>query len=158
MNKALGGLASTLARRPVAAHEVGAPRATILGRFGYGIEAEASRQATRGENRRFESLWRVKARDEGRLLATRPPVKSGDACLTSRNEAFLAWRHIMEVLTQSDRPDDQALAGDILRFARESPYLRNIIQKREPARPVRPAPEPQRSALQRTRPDIEIER
>jgi len=125
---------------------------------GYGIEAEASRQATRGENRRFEALWRVKAKDEGRLLATRPSVKSGDAYLTSRNEAFLAGRHIMEVLTQSDRPDDQALAGDILRFARESPYLRNIIQKREPTRPVRPAPEPQRSALQRTRPDIEIER
>ena len=126
---------------------------------GYGIEAEASRQATRGENRRFEALWRVKAEGEGRLLVSRPPVKSGDACLTSRNEAFLAWGHIMEALTQSDRPDDQALARDILRFAREAPYLRSIARQRGPTRPVRPAPEPQSSTLQRTtRPDIEIER
>lgn len=85
-------------------------------------------------------------------------MKSGDAYLTSRNEAFLAWGHIMEALTQSDRPGDQALARDILRFARESPYLRNIARPRGPARPVQPAPEPQRGTLQRTRPDIDIVR
>jgi hypothetical protein len=122
---------------------------------GYGIEAEASRQATRGENRRSETLWRAKAKDEGRLQVTKPPVKSGIAHLNSRNGAFEAWSHIMNALTHSDSPDDRAMARNILRFARESPFMRDIARKRGQERP---APESQRSTLQRTRPDIEIER
>src|SRR6478609_1146352 len=34
---------------------------------GWGIEAEATRQATRGATRNYPSLWQAKARDEGRL-------------------------------------------------------------------------------------------
>jgi len=34
---------------------------------GWGIDAEASRQATRGERHNYEPIWRVKARQEGRL-------------------------------------------------------------------------------------------
>jgi hypothetical protein len=34
---------------------------------GWGIDAEASRQATRGERHSYEPIWRVKARQEGRL-------------------------------------------------------------------------------------------
>jgi len=126
---------------------------------GYGIEAEAARQATRGETRRFDTLWRVKVKDEGRLLVGKPPVKSGAAHFKSRNGAFEAWSHIMNALTHSDRPDDQALADDIRRFGRESPFLRDAIRRREREHQVREtAREPQRSTLQRTRPDIEMER
>ena len=36
---------------------------------GHGIEAEATRQATRGRSRNYDPLWRAKAREEGRLRA-----------------------------------------------------------------------------------------
>ena len=49
-----------------------------------GIEAEASRQATRGRDRNYDTLWRLKARQDGRLRTTRPGVQgnrrgAGDA-------------------------------------------------------------------------------
>ena len=34
---------------------------------GWGVDAEASRQATRGKSQTYEALWRIKARGEGRL-------------------------------------------------------------------------------------------
>ncbi len=49
---------------------------------GYGIEAEATRQATRGRNRNYDPLWRMKAREDGRLRTTRPAAKSGASCCT----------------------------------------------------------------------------
>jgi urease beta subunit len=130
---------------------------------GYGIEAEATRQATRGETRRFDTLWRVKARDEGRLLTNKPSVKSGAAHSNSRRGALEAWSHIMHALMDSDRPDDKALGEEILRFGRESPFLRDAYRhherERERARErQRQVLEPQHSTLQRTRPDIEMER
>ena len=122
---------------------------------GYGIEAEASRQATRGETRQFETLWRVKAKAEDRLQVSKPPVKAGAAYSKNRSEALLAWAHIVNALTHSDRPDDRALALDIRRFARGSPFAREVARALGQRRP---APEPQHVTLQRTRPDIEIER
>ena len=32
-----------------------------------GVEAEATRQATRGRSRNYDPLWRIKAREDGRL-------------------------------------------------------------------------------------------
>src|SRR5450631_467964 len=48
------------------------------------IQAEATRQATRGANRNFEPLWRLKARDEGRLRSERTAEKSGEGYRASR--------------------------------------------------------------------------
>lgn len=121
--------------------------------------SEATRQATRGETRRFDTLWRVKAKDEGRLLTHKPSVKSGAAHYNSRREAFDAWSHIMRALMESDRPDDKPLGDEILRFGRESPLLRDAYRRQERARErQRQVREPQHSTLQRTRPDIEMER
>ena len=118
---------------------------------GWGIEAEATRQATRGETRRFDTLWRVKAKDEGRRLTHKPSVKSGTAHYNSRREAFDAWSHIMRALMDSDRPDDKALGDEILRFGRESPLLRDAYRRQERARErQRQVREPQHSTLQRT--------
>jgi hypothetical protein len=83
-------------------------------------------------------------------------VKSGAAAYSNTcSEAFLAWAHILDALSHSDRPDDQAPARNIRRFGRESPFLRDIARERGQELP---APDPQHSTLQRTRPDIEIER
>ena len=42
-----------------------------------GIEAEATRQATRGNSRNYDPLWRIKAREDGRLRTSRPSAKVG---------------------------------------------------------------------------------
>jgi len=44
---------------------------------GYGVAAEATRQATRGAVRRYDNLWQRKAREEGRLRKAPEPKKSG---------------------------------------------------------------------------------
>ncbi len=124
---------------------------------GWGIEAEASRQATRGENRRFAALWRVKARGESRLLADRPALKTGEAYLASRHGALEAWARIADALQRSERAEDRALALDVFRFVRESPFVRERMRERQRQAgvPQRSAPQPPREVVQRTAPDIE---
>lgn len=125
---------------------------------GWGVEAEATRQATRGENRRFDPLWHLKAKGEGRSPAKAlPAVKSGDAYKNHRLRAMEAWARIGEALKHSALEADQALARDIASFLRESPYLKELARERrrdlgKPTRAevVRPTP-----TLQRSRPEIE---
>src|SRR4029079_13391271 len=38
----------------------------------WGIDAEATRQASRGEHRNRDELWRIKAREQGQLRKDRP--------------------------------------------------------------------------------------
>ena len=87
--------------------------------LGWGIDAEATRQASRGVTRHYDSLWRVKARQDGRLLKTRSGRKSGQGVLASRSQAAEAWRQIAGALATSTDPKDRQLAGSISRFARE---------------------------------------
>jgi hypothetical protein len=128
---------------------------------GLGIDAEATRQATRGENRNYEALWRLKAKEEGRLQVSRPIAKSGARHLTSRNDAAVAWAHIMKALAASDVTSDRQLAEDIKKFLIQSPHMKKIFQFRQ--RQVAPTA---RHAIERTpqpavtkrRPDPEMER
>lgn len=82
-----------------------------------GIEAEATRQATRGVARGYPELWQVKAAEEGRLL--RAPVDSARRGASGRShaEALVAWRAIAAVLERSDADADRRLARSIWRFA-----------------------------------------
>ena len=68
---------------------------------GWGIDAEASRQAARGVYRNHQSLWRIKAGEEGRLHTTRPPMKAGPSTKLSRDEAHEAWRLLALTLANS---------------------------------------------------------
>jgi hypothetical protein len=128
---------------------------------GWGIDAEATRQATRGETRNFDPLWRVKAKGEGRLTASGTPLKSGDAYLASRKQALEAWVRIAEALQRSDHADDHALARDIVRFARETPHMRRFVptRERDPSTAPQPSLQPQRNrTLQRPGRDVGLER
>jgi hypothetical protein len=128
---------------------------------GLGIDAEATRQATRGETRHYEALWRLKAKEEGRLRNGAQTVKSGDRHVTSRNGALEAWLHIVEALEGSDVASDRQLADHIRRFASASPYLREAASRRQQRavsveRPaIQRAPQP---VVTRGRADPEIER
>ena len=87
---------------------------------GYGIDAEATRQATRGSSRNPDDLWRLKAKEDGRLRMTRP---SGRTSLNSRgirSKALGAWLRIGQALAGSSDSEDMNLARSIAGFIRET--------------------------------------
>jgi hypothetical protein len=90
-----------------------------------GIDAEASRQPTRGNRRNYDPLWRIKAREDGRLRTTRARAKSGAGTRRSRAESVEAWSQIGRALGASSVAADRELALSIRRFVggimRESP-------------------------------------
>ncbi|WP_428424460.1 relaxase/mobilization nuclease domain-containing protein [Methylibium sp.] len=88
---------------------------------GHGIEAEATRQATRGRSRNYDPLWRVKAREDGRLRTTRPGTKSSGRAIATRAEAVEAWRHLGQALAMSGDVADRNLAKSIAAFVRDMP-------------------------------------
>jgi hypothetical protein len=106
------------------------PRKTDLHRWretfaeklrGWGIDAEASRQATRGVTRNYDALWQVKAYQGGRLLRPAAVEKTGPAALSSREQAAHAWDRIARALADSGHPNDRELARSIESFVRQVP-------------------------------------
>ena len=58
---------------------------------GWGIDAEATRQRTRGQVRNYEPIWRVKAAEEERLRTPTRTAKSGRGIDKDRAIAAEAW-------------------------------------------------------------------
>ncbi len=97
---------------------------------GYGIEAEATRQATRGRSRNPDDLWRLKAQADGRLQSRRPSRKGGANASATRRQANEAWMHIGYALAASDNPADLNLAGLIASFVDEM-HFRTLLSRTE---------------------------
>ena len=88
---------------------------------GWGIDAEATRQATRGNVRAYPPLWRIKAREEGRERSHRsalPPVRTA-----GRRDALEAWRRIAGALAAGDEQDSR-MARDIASFVNDTSHRR----------------------------------
>lgn len=83
---------------------------------GWGIDAEATRQRTRGEGRNYEPIWRIKAGLEGRLRISMSPNKSGSAVDKARADATEAWAHIADGLSGSGSAADRKLGEYVDRF------------------------------------------
>ena len=83
---------------------------------GYGVEAEATRQATRLRTWNAQELWRLKAREEGRLSKDRPEDKNGPRSRRTRAAMRGAWLHIGQALAQSPDTKDVKLARAIMSF------------------------------------------
>jgi hypothetical protein len=109
-----------------------------------GVEAEATRQAVRGQLRRHEALWQIKAKADGRL---RRPVGAGMATIGNLPrglDANEAWRQISLALGQSERAEDVNLARAMEDLVEGR--MRHTGERREPT-PVRARPgldDPQR--------------
>lgn len=144
------------------------PRKTDLHRWretfaeqlrGYGVEAEATRQASRVVNRRDEPIWRAKAKQFGR---ENPGQEQAPPPFTrSHSEAMQAWAHIMKALDASDEPKDKELAQRVARFVTETPYYKQLVQgrKRDPVRFDRPQTVPVRSReVAKPGPYVDMER
>ncbi len=82
-----------------------------------GIEAEATRQATRGAARRYPALWQVKAREESRLLKSPALARKGAVAEASRDAARAAWRELAAALSATGSEADRQLARSIEAFA-----------------------------------------
>jgi hypothetical protein len=80
---------------------------------GYGVEAEATRQTTRGRSRDPDTLWRIKAREDGRLRNGQQDSKNGSRSHASRAYAAEAWNHLGRALAMSGDPADLNLARAI---------------------------------------------
>lgn len=109
---------------------------------GHGIDAEATRQATRGKSRNYDPLWRVKAREDGRLRTTRVRSKSSGRAIATRAEAAEAWRQVGQALAMSGDPADRNLAKSIAVFVRDMPLTPAAEPRRqspEPAQQVKPS-------------------
>ena len=98
---------------------------------GWGVEAEVTRQATRGEQRRYATLWQVKAEQEGRLHKPHAEPKSDDKAKVNRTQAMLAWAHITQALAGSDQPEDRRLVEAIMRYVRQMPHFVELERTRQ---------------------------
>jgi hypothetical protein len=93
---------------------------------GYGVEAEATRQATRGRSWNYEALWRLKARECGRLRSNRPETKGRSLASATRAEATEAWRQVSRALALSGYAADRDLARSIATFLRNMPATQSV--------------------------------
>ena len=103
---------------------------------GDGVEAEATRQATRGRSRNYDPLWRVKAREDGRLRTARAGTKSGGRAIATRAEAVEAWRQLGQALAMSGDAADRTLAKSIAAFVRDMPSTPAAEQARQAPEPA----------------------
>ncbi len=100
---------------------------------GLGIEAEATRQATRGEGRCYQSLWQSSAQEQGRLKRPAELIKSGGAYRRNRVGALEAWAQIVSALRASTKAEDRELAARISSFLQESTFGRELAAQRDRA-------------------------
>jgi hypothetical protein len=98
---------------------------------GWGVEAEATRQLTRGVNRHVDPLWRLKAKEDGRLRRTEKSRKFANPYRVSQVQAVEAWAHIAQALSTSEQSEDRKLSVDVQRFLRESPVVRDWAARRQ---------------------------
>jgi hypothetical protein len=83
---------------------------------GWGIAAEATRQATRDARRSYPSLWQMKAMVDGRLKKVPPTWKKGSRAESNRAEARDAWAKVAASLAAATDPKDRLLAARIEQF------------------------------------------
>jgi hypothetical protein len=95
----------------------------------WGVDAEATRQPTRGEQRNHADLWRGKAKEQGRLREATAPSKSGVRSTNSRREALQAWAKIAIALRESADPGDQALSKSIQGYLSKLPLAVELSRR-----------------------------
>jgi len=121
---------------------------------GWGIDAEATRQASRGATRNYDPLWRISAKREWRLRKEMAPSKATAGSVASRSEAMMSWAQIMRALSASDVSEDRRLAERIGIFVRDTPFMVDHAAERAPDR----APPQSRSAASRELPGSRSDR
>ena len=97
----------------------------------WGVDAEATRQAARGQVRNYAPIWRVKADEERRLNKDMVMERSGKGFEKSQAFAKEAWNRIVEGLAKSESPEDRSLAELADRFVQSTPFAVERSRKRD---------------------------
>jgi hypothetical protein len=131
---------------------------------GHGVQADATRQITRGELYPQRELWQTWARDEGRLRKPLPgpePTKQGGPKLPVE-----AWSRIARALKESPEAEDRELGRAVGELINRMPAVIEFVhalppdwwrQRAGPER-TRQVAEPTRQVVECTRPGPEMER
>ena len=91
---------------------------------GWGIEAEASSQVTRGTRHRNERVWERKT---GRARADRS-ARAEALPSGIRRQALQAWAEIMRALASSPEVSDRKLAQSINQYLGRMPTVQAIVR------------------------------
>ena len=83
---------------------------------GWGVEAEASARAVRGQGRGNVPLWRIKAREDQRLHRD-VARRSGSAASFNSRAAGEAWPWLASALAASDDSQDRRIGSAVSGFA-----------------------------------------
>ena len=97
---------------------------------GWGIEAEASSQATRGVSRRSLRGWERQPGAAARTGKKRSEHKSGPAFRATRSSALQAWAEITKALAASPDPADRKLSKSIVDFMMQTDVARALQRHR----------------------------
>ena len=98
-----------------------------------GIDAEATRQATRGAVRNYGANWQIKARAAERLRRDVARTKSSPRSVASRASAAEAWSHLKNALESSLDAADVRLAMGIVDMVRLNPTGQERTRNEVPA-------------------------
>ena len=82
-----------------------------------GIEAEATRQPTRGVSRRYPEIWQVKAGERGRWTGSQIAASTESRTTRAQASSVEAWGQIAKVLSTSGQTLDQHLCSAVRQFA-----------------------------------------
>jgi hypothetical protein len=93
---------------------------------GWGIEAEASSQVTRGTRHRNERVWERKTG----LQRGRRPEKAPALPTRIRRQALQAWAEILRALSASPEASDRQLAQSVSGYLARLPEIQAIVRHR----------------------------
>ena len=96
----------------------------------WGIEAEASSQATLGVSRRSLRDWERQPGAAARTGKKRSEHKSGAAFRATRSGALQAWAEITKALAASPEPADRKLSKSIVEFVMQTDVARAVQRHR----------------------------
>jgi len=102
---------------------------------GWGVDAEATRQAIRGGSHNWDPIWRIKAREEGRL---RRSVGRPGAMRSPPAAADQAWRRLAEALAASPDAADRELARSVVGFVNAWSQPTKVAEVDARAEPYKP--------------------
>ena len=91
---------------------------------GWGIEAEASSQVTRGTRHRNERVWERKTT----ILREHRPARAETLPSGIRSQALKAWVEIMRALATSPEVSDRKLAQSIGHYLGRMPAVQAIVR------------------------------
>ncbi len=96
----------------------------------WGIEAEASSQATRGVTRRSLRGWERQPGAAARIGKKRGEHKTGPAARATRSGALKAWAEITKALAASPDPADRKLSKSIVAFVMQTEVAQAVQRMR----------------------------